>query len=438
MKRTFLQEVPSRQLFRPEVLVARRTQSLGTVLLAPRRSHRLFTVFGLLVAAAILGLLFLAHFTRTVHVGGWLVPNEGVIRVFAPRPGVVTGLHVAEGARVRKGDALLTLSDELQSTALGATQAQIARGLAERRESLLEERRQQERLLVQQKSALAQRVAALRLEQAQIEREIALLEERVSIARSAEALHRKLRETGFISDLRLQQVASETLEQRGRLGALQRNRLAIARERMALEADLDDLPLKFQKEIAAIERSMAELAESRAEAEARREIVIPAPQNGTVTAIQAVLGASPGTAVPLLSIVPADTRLEAHLYSPSRAVGFVHPGQRVQLRYQAYPYQKFGHHEGVVTSVSRAAVSPAELPPQLAGLGGVTGLAAGAAAEPIYRITVTLARQTVTAYGNEAALQPGMMLDADVALERRRLYEWVLDPLFTITGKWSS
>ena len=145
-------------------------------------------------------------------------------------------------------------------------------------------------------------------------------------------------------------------------------------------------------------------------------------------------GAKADTGTPLLSIVPPTSRLEAHLYAPSRSIGFVRTGQRVQLRYQAFPYQRFGHYEGVVAAISRAALSPAELPPQLAGLTSVTGVAAGAAAEPIYRITVSLTSQTVTAYGAQTPLQPGMTLEADVALERRRLFEWMLDPLYAVTG----
>jgi membrane fusion protein len=111
----------------------------------------------------------------------------------------------------------------------------------------------------------------------------------------------------------------------------------------------------------------------------------------------------------------------------------------VLLRYQAYPYQKFGHYEGKVVSVSRSAVSPGELPQQLAGIASVTGVAAGPGAragEPVYLITVSLERQTVDAYGNAVPLQPGMQLTADVALETRRLYEWVLEPLYTISGNW--
>jgi membrane fusion protein len=131
-----------------------------------------------------------------------------------------------------------------------------------------------------------------------------------------------------------------------------------------------------------------------------------------------------------MSIVPAGSVLQAELFSPSRSVGFLRPGQRVLLRYQAFPYQKFGFYEGTIKSVSRSAAGPSELPQQLTGLTSLV-----APNEPIYRVTVELARQTATAYGEQVPLQPGMQLEADVAIESRRLIEWVLDPLYSLTGK---
>ena len=113
-------------------------------------------------------------------------------------------------------------------------------------------------------------------------------------------------------------------------------------------------------------------------------------------------------------------------YSPSS--GLFRSYARID---QAYPYQKFGSYEGRVASVSRSALAPAELPQQLTGL---TGLYDGNA--PIYRITVALARQDVTAYGKPVPLHPGMQLEADVLVETRRLIEWVFDPLYTLTGRW--
>lgn len=425
MAENALQPAP---LFRTEVTVHRQQQWLGTVLLTPRPSHRWVSILAIAIGAAIIALVWFGHFTRTAHIGGWLVPDAGVVRVFAPHAGVVTALHVKEGAEIRKGAPLLALSTETVSTARGATKAEIAKRMAERRQILLEERRQQEMLLAQQQRAIATRIAAMQSEETQASDEMALLRSRIGVAERAEALHDKLASQGFISELRMQQVQSETLEQKARAGALERTRLGIARERMALQGELLDLPLKTKREIAAIERSLATLEQELASTESEREIVIASSQDGTVTAVLAERGGHATPAAALLSIVPAGTKLEAHLYGPSRAVGFVRPGQRVQIRYQAYPYQKFGHYEGTVATVSRSTVNPAEIP-QFAAQGGN-------AAEPVYRITVRLDRQDVRAYGAAMQLQAGMQLEADIALETRRLIEWALDPLFTLTGKW--
>jgi len=301
---------------------------------------------------------------------------------------------------------------------------------------LRDQQRQQERLLTQQQHTYANRLSSLHSELDQVGHDIETMKARVGLAEHNVTVNRNLREKGFVSEQQLQLVEADRLEQNSRLGALERQQIELGREQVTLQGELNDLPVKTQGELATIERNMATAEQELAQAEARREIVVPAPQDGTVTAILIEQGGHANVSAPLLSIVPAGASLEAHLYSPSRAVGFVRPGQRVLLRYQAYPYQKFGHYEGVVASISRSAVNPGELPPQLAGVivAGVTGGVAGP--EPVYLITVRLARQTVTAYGRQVDLQPGMQLEADIALETRRLYEWVLDPLYTVTGKW--
>jgi membrane fusion protein len=183
--------------------------------------------------------------------------------------------------------------------------------------------------------------------------------------------------------------------------------------------------------MAEIDRGISSLEQEIAEAEAKRQFVITAPQDGVVTAIQAEAGSTISASVPMLSIVPKGAKLDAQLFGPSSAIGFVRPGQRVLLRYQAFPYQKFGQYAGTVASISRSAISPAELSQQLAGLTSLYG-----SNVPLYRITVTLGSQTARAYGEAVPLQPGMQLEADILMERRRLIEWVLDPLFTLTGRW--
>ena len=108
------------------------------------------------------------------------------------------------------------------------------------------------------------------------------------------------------------------------------------------------------------------------------------------------------------------------------------PDQTVLLRYQAYPYQKFGHQTGHVLQVSRTPLQSAELAGvPLAGVANYSTVSG----EPLYRITVALDRQSVPAYGQLQALSAGMQLEADVQLDRRRLIEWLFEPLLGLTGR---
>lgn len=107
--------------------------------------------------------------------------------------------------------------------------------------------------------------------------------------------------------------------------------------------------------------------------------------------------AQPGQTV--ASIVPIgpdgrSSELQAQLYAPSRAAGFARPGQEVFLRFTAYSFQKFGVAMGRVLSVSRSPIAPQDLP---AGQSQAL-VAAAQANEPLYRITVQLATQTINTY----------------------------------------
>jgi membrane fusion protein len=125
----------------------------------------------------------------------------------------------------------------------------------------------------------------------------------------------------------------------------------------------------------------------------------------------------------------APSPLVAYFYVPTRAAGFVEPGQTVKLRYAAYPYQKFGMGEGTVTQVERTPYALQELPAQIAA-SVINGSAASTnTPEPVYRVTVALYSQSIDAYGEAHPLKPGMVAEADIVQRSYRLYEQILEPL---------
>ena len=147
-------------------------------------------------------------------------------------------------------------------------------------------------------------------------------------------------------------------------------------------------------------------------------------------------GAEPGQAVSpssaLASLVREGAVLQAELYAPSSAVGFVRPGQAVRLRLEAFPYQKYGQLDGQVVQVSRTPLSSGELPAQ-PFTASLAGAGSGQAGEALFRITVALDGSTREAWPQP--LVAGMRLQADVLLERRRLLEWLFEPLFGLRNR---
>jgi len=133
--------------------------------------------------------------------------------------------------------------------------------------------------------------------------------------------------------------------------------------------------------------------------------------------LQPGMPAAPDQSV--LALLPADSRLHAELLVPSAAIGFVAPDQAVKLRFDAFPYQKFGMQHAVLHAVMQ---SPEPLRP-------------GENAQPLYRALANLERQSVLAYGVAQPLMAGMQFTADVVVDERSLLEWLLEPLLSIRGR---
>jgi len=412
-------------IFRREALQAQQTSWIGEIQLVRPLPLVLLTCGVVASVLAVGAFLALGEYTRKVHVSGVLVPDRGVIRLLPPQDAVVLERRVTEGASVRAGDVLFVLSLD-RAAAGGDTQATVQATLAERERILRQAASQQQALLAAQLAALDRRHADLQRERGALDAESALLARRIGLAEQAQARLESLRGDNFISAAQVQAKAEELLGLQAQSQAHERQRSIHEREIAAVEAQRRELPLQASARIGELERERAELAQKSAESEAQRSLVIRAPQDGIVSAVLASPGQTVTTAAALASLVPAGSTLQAHLYAPSNAVGFLRARQPVLLRYHAFAYQKFGHQLGRIERVSLAPLQPSELAGQPWG---------GDARQPMYRITVALERQEMPAYGTMQPLAPGMQLDADVPIERRKLYEWLFEPVLGMVGR---
>lgn len=416
-------------LFRQQSLDHLSTRQYGTVLLTSSASHRWLTTWFIGITLAIVAFFFLFSTTRKAQCQGVLLPTTGVIRVLPTQSGVITEKRVVEGQSVHAGDVLFVLSSERSSASVGDANKVISGLVQSRRDSFTLELKQSSLQSQQRLSALQRRASDMDGDVHRLDDQIVLQQQRVALAEQSFKRFSELQATNYLSAAQLQDKQAELLDQRQRLSELQRLKSASQRELATVQADVRDLQMQSQRDTAALQRNVSSLEQDLTENEARRKMVIRAPQEGIVTAITAELGQTVSINSPLATVLPADALLEAEIYAPSRSVGFVQPGMTVLLRYQAYPYQKFGQFEAKVKEVANASLRPDEL-----ALPGAA-LPTGASSEPLYRIRLKLDKQSVLAYGKAMPLKSGMLVDASILLEHRRLVEWVLEPLYSISGR---
>lgn len=418
------------QLFRKEVANARRGDLLGSIIIVAPLSRWILTAFALSIAIFILLFLIFGQYTRRESVTGQLVPSAGLINVTAINAGTASRVLVRDGQLVHRGDTLIEISSEQDSVALGNTHALLGRQLNDQRARLQSDLQTQRQISSQQIEAMRDKVTLLRAQITQANAQLAL-QKRQAI-NSQRMLDRMLpmEIKGFISALQIQQQEATTIEAQTQYKSLKRQQLDLRQRADAAAQQLAQLPLDDAIKLNDTERKLANVSQSMAQNEMQRAIVLRASCDGLVTNLLLKQGQMVTPGQSLLSILPSGSTLQAQLLVPSRAVGFVEPGGHVVLRYQAFPYQKFGLHYGHVAEVSRSALTPAQ--------GTVlTGNSPQQNQEPLYRVQVTLDDQAVLAYGKYEGLRPGMALDADLLMDRRRLIEWVFSPLYGLVHKFS-
>lgn len=409
------------RLFRSEALAHQQSRGLGQVILATSPGSTLLGLLAFVTAALVVAFACYGEFARKAHVSGYLIPDKGLIKVYASAAGTVVERRVAEGQQVALGEVLAVISTERRSLETVATRAAAISLLEQRRGSLEQERLAQREINWLKQQALANRIASLETELAKLDAGRQTQQQRLRAAEDSARRFAALETRQFVAAIQLQQMQDAALDQRSRLQQLERDRIALAGELDTLRTDEAALTLEAQSQQAALGRAIAELDLELNEHQSARSIVVTAPAEGIVTSILIEPGQHTGPDSPLLSIIPAGAVMEAQLLVPSRAIGFVTPEQPVALRYEAFPYQRFGHHQGRVRSIARTLLTPGEttLPVPLE--------------EPVYLVTVSLDAQTVSAYGRELPLQAGMLLDGDIFLDRRSVLQWVLDPIYSLS-----
>ena len=408
-------------LFRQEAVdFQRHNREWGQVAQLQPLSVKIITWFITAVTALVITFLFLGQYSRKETVVGYLTPTSGTSKIFVPQRGTIREVQVIEGQLVHEGQTLLTIdTDQIAASGLDVNATMIdtlrsQKDLQTRQIAAEEEREKSER------ERLTAMINGFEVEISQLQAQLKIQGERIRVEEESVASATELKKEGYMADADFKRRQQAFLEQKQNLNSL--NQQLAARQNQLTETrySLQQLPTVMAGKVQVLRSELATTEQRITEISGRRAYVIRAPTEGRVSMLQATIGQFADPRQLQMEIVPTDSILQAELFVPTRAIGFVQPGQEIRILYDAFPYQQFGAYSGRVLNISQTILTRSDT-------SGPIELK-----EPAYRVTAALDRPDIDAYGKKIPLQADMLLRADIILEKRSLISWLLDPLLSV------
>lgn len=407
-------------LFRKEVINNNNNNWLGEALLIQPLSFYFITAALVAVVSVALVYLICGEYTRKEHVNGYLVPDKGVIKIIPTQGGIYSKILVKNGGKVEKGSPLAIVNAQYTTDGGENVELLLLKELQLERTNIdariaLEYKRQDSEML-----RFSARVEGLERELEQLRQQETLQSKRLVLAQQLRKSYRDLLDKSFISDIEYDEQYEKVLDYEQEQSAFARQIIVKSNELTKTHHELKLIPLSTEERVAALESEKSALRRRITEISGRESYVLTAPVKGRIATLRMSEGQITTPGEVMADLLPEGSLLQAHLYVPSRAIGFIGSGLTVNVQYNAFPYQHFGTYLGRIVEVSDTILSPSELPIELP------------LKEPVYKVVVALDGQQVSAYGETLDLQVGMLLSADISVDTRSLMDWLLEPLYRL------
>jgi membrane fusion protein len=411
---------PQRALFRQEAVdFQQHDRQWGRVVALQSLPTKLMVWFIVSAAIAAIAFLFQAHYARKETVMGYLTPAAGTAKVFAPQTGTISAIYVEQGQRVEAGQPLLSVMTSHTASNGEDVDTAVLHTLARQKEALAAQIAAQDRRVISERERLTAQRQGIENELAQLVSQVSIQQERIGLAERLVASGAPLAARGLVAEIEQRRREEALLAQRQSLGGLMQQLVSRRGQHSETAFALDQLATVMDEKIQLLRNELSSAEQRIAEVNGRRAYIIRAPIAGYVSSLQASVGQATDPQRLQLQIVPGDSALQAELFVPARAIGFVKVGQDVRILYDAFPYQHYGAYHGRIIRVSQTVLTGTDISTPVT------------LREPAYRAVVTLDRPDIDAFGKRIPLQPDMLLKADVILERRTLMDWILNPLLS-------
>lgn len=373
---------------------------------------------------ALMSLLFIVlicilaaqEFPRIVKVQGYVTTEYGVSKLFPTASGIIKAVYHKEGDPVSKGQIVMEIDSE-RNTSKGTVESSQLNIVDKKNTILHEEEKRIRNAFSNNESMLKTSISFLEDARRNIGEELLLLEKKFKISKKQHERYSDLFQSGFFSIESVESKKSELFEIEARIKSLLRQKSTLEKEINITRGELKLNELRRDAEFNQVRKESTAIEFEKNELQSKTS-VLRSPIDGVVGQLTASPGQSVTTDIPIVTILPNNADIEIILYIPSKSAGFILENQTVLIKYQAFSFTHYGLHAGLIKEVSSVALPPTQLPAHIQST------------EPIFTVKVAVPSKFLRADLKKFEITSGMLVDADIIIDKPKIYQWILDPIY--------
>ncbi|WP_260448518.1 HlyD family secretion protein [Bibersteinia trehalosi] len=411
-------------MFRQEAVEYRKWKS--TALLISSIPSWLVFLLSFTITLSFILYVALGSYTRRETILGEIVMQPHPIILSASKSGYISERYVEINQPIKKGDPLfkITLDRITDSGNVGINSINAIKAQIKKLDTMIDlvHTNQTETL-----ESLNQQIAKNRKIYSETEKYL------MEVSKSTEEYfqilkkYETLMKNGYSANDEVALQRSRYFDQKTLRNTLREKLIQQESSIIALENEIESRKTEYQNQIIRYELQQNDLEIRLLEFESVSELIINAPMDGLVESVSVTVGQVIREGDTVAQMIPANKgEFQLVMWVPNGAISFIKPEDKINIRYEAFPFEKFGQFEGTIKYISTVPASQQEL-------AFYKNIPSTDPNNPLYKIVVEIADQKVEYNNTSLAFLSGMKAEATLFLENRKLYEWMLFPLYNVT-----
>ncbi|BBW78681.1 TPA: HlyD family secretion protein [Klebsiella michiganensis] len=417
-----------KNIYRKEAIEYKKIHWKGKALLLAGIPAWLVTLLASLFLIALVLSLIFCTFTQRIDVRGEVITLPHSVNVFAPQQGFVVNQHVKVGDIVNKGQPLYEL-DVSRNTINGnvsAAQIEVINEKIANAEDIISKltRNKAETL-----TALDKQLKTTSASLAETNRMLATTQVGLNKMHTNLSSYDKYLKDGLITKDQYNYQHSLYFQQQSAYQSLVTQKMQLESQLTQTNSDKITKAADFDNQISSQHNQINDYKNQLVESNANGNLIIKATTNGKIESLAVTKGQMVENGSSLAQIKPTgDIEYYLILWLPNNTIPYVKPGDTINIRYDAFPADKFGQFPGKVISISSVPASRQEM-------AEYTNVNNGTSQQELalYKAIIKIKDKTFNYNGKTLTLSNGLKAQAVVFLEERPLYMWMFTPFYKMT-----